>query len=275
MATSPPLAAAPAAGLDPITYQVVRHRLWAIADEMALSLIRTAGNPSIVEARDFMIGLYTAEGDVALAGWGINRHVPCVGRACKVILDRFPRETIHQGDVFLLNDPYLAAIHQPDVYVVSPVHFDGALIGWTANFTHLPDIGGIDPGSSPRAREVTQEGLRVPGLKIVDRGEVRQDVWDTLLNMTREPEMNALQLRAQLAANNTGRAKLGALLRKVGPERYQAIVAQMIAESEQALRYRLRQLPDGIWRTREYFDTPERVYTIELAMTKQGDTLHF
>ncbi|HEY7060178.1 MAG TPA: hydantoinase B/oxoprolinase family protein [Chloroflexota bacterium] len=273
MATSPPVDAAQAA--DPITYQVVRHRLWAIGDEMALSLIRTAGNPSIVEARDFMIGLYTADGDVALAGWGINRHVPCVGRACKVILERFPRESIHEGDVFLLNDPYLAAIHQPDVYVIAPVHFEGELVGWTANFTHLPDIGGIDPGSSPRAREVTQEGLRVPGLKIVDRGEVRQDVWDTLLNMTREPEMNALQLKAQLAANNTGRAKLGALLRKVGPARYQTIVAQMIAESEQSLRYRLRQLPDGIWRAREYFDSADSVYTIQLAMTKQGDTLHF
>src|SRR5688500_8642697 len=93
-------AAATARRIDPITYQVVRHRLWAVADEMALALVRTAGNPSIVEARDFMVGLYTAEGEIAMCGWGINRHVPCMGQACRVILERFPADEINEDDVF-------------------------------------------------------------------------------------------------------------------------------------------------------------------------------
>jgi N-methylhydantoinase B len=263
------------ARVDPITFEIVRHRLWTIADEMALTLIKTAGNPSITEAHDFMVGLFTAEGDIAIGGWGGNRHVSCTALACRGIMARFPPEDIHEDDIFLLNDPYIAAIHQPDVYVISPIHFDGELVGWTANFTHLADIGGMDPGSSPRATEVVQEGLRIPGLRIADRGVLRQDVWDMLMCMTREPEMNALQLKAQMAANNTGKEKLRALLAKVGVAQYRAIVAQMIAHSEQALRARLRALPDGTWRTREYFDTKDRLYTVQLAMTKEGDQLSF
>ena len=89
----------------------------------------------------------------------------------------------------------------------------------------------------------------------MDRGVLRQDVWDTLLNMTREPEMNALQLKAQIAANNTGKEKLGTLLGRIGVAAYREIVARMIAHSEQALRA----LPDGTWRTRQYLDTQERI----------------
>jgi N-methylhydantoinase B len=264
-----------AAGVDPITFEIVRHRLWTITDEMALTLIKTAGNPSITEAHDFMVALFTPDGEIALGGWGGNRHVSCTALACKGILARFPLDDIHEDDVFLLNDPYVAAIHQPDMYVISPIHFQGELVGWTGNFTHLADIGGIDPGSSPRATEVMQEGLRIPGLRIVDRGVLRQDVWDTLLHMTREPEMNALQLKAQMAANSTGKEKLRALLAKFGVEQYRTIMARMLAHSEQALRARLRQLPDGTWRTREYFDTKDRLFTVRLAMTKEGDQLSF
>jgi N-methylhydantoinase B len=253
----------------------VRHRLWAILDEMAMTLIRTSGNPSITDAHDFMVALFTPEGDIVLGGWGANRHVSCTAQAVKGILARFPEGSIQEDDVFLLNDPYVAAIHQQDVYLITPIHFDGALVGWTVNFTHLADVGGIDPGSSPRATEVIQEGLRIPGLKIADRGVLRQDVWDTLLTMTREPQMNALQLKAQVAANHTGQQKLRELLGRIGLPAYQTIVVRMMAHSEQALRARLRQLPDGTWHTREYLDTSERVYTVELAMTKRGDQLCF
>ncbi len=275
IAETPRLTTPAGRGVDPITFEIVRHRLWTINDEMALTLIKTAGNPSITEAHDFMVALFTPDGEIALGGWGGNRHVSCTALACKGILARFPPDDIHEDDVFLLNDPYVAAIHQPDVYVISPIHFEGELVGWTANFTHLADIGGIDPGSSPRATEVVQEGLRIPGLRIADRGVLRRDVWDTLLHMTREPEMNALQLKAQMAANNTGKEKVRTLLQKVGVAQYQAIVAQMIAGSEQALRARLRQLPDGVWRSREYFDTRDRLFTVQLAMTKEGDRLAF
>jgi N-methylhydantoinase B len=261
--------------VDPITFKMVRHRVWAILDEMAGTLVRTSGNPSITEAHDFMVALFTAEGEIALGGWGIVRHVSCTAQACRGILERFPAQEIEEDDVFLLNDPYVAAIHQPDVYILSPVHFEGKLVAWVGNFTHLADIGGIDPGSSPRATHVLQEGLRIPGLKIADRGVLREDVWETLLHMTREPEMNALQLKAQMAANHTGKQKLLALLNKIGFDQYRAIVGQMMDQTEQALRGRLRALPDGTWRTREYLDTPDRIYTVELAMTKRDDELHF
>jgi N-methylhydantoinase B len=275
IAETPDIAAASTERVDPITFEIVRHRLWSIADEMAMTLVRTAGDPSITESRDFMVAVFTPDGEIAIGGWGGNRHVSCTAQACKGILARFSPERVYEDDVFLLNDPYVAAIHPQDVYVISPVHFDGELVGWVANFTHISEIGGMDPGTSPRATDVRQEGLRMSGVKIVERGVLRDDVWDMLLNMTRAPDLNAMQLKAQMAANNTGKTKLRGLLARIGVGAYRSIVARMTAQSERALRARLRELPDGTWRTREYLDTKDQIYKIELAMTKDGDRLHF
>ena len=90
MAETPALPTAAGQGVDPITFEIVRHRLWTVTDEMALTLIKTAGNPSITEAHDFMVALFTANGEIALGGWGGNRHVSCTALACKGILARFP-----------------------------------------------------------------------------------------------------------------------------------------------------------------------------------------
>ena len=96
--------------VDPITFEIVRHRLWSIADEMAMVLIRTAGNPTITEAHDFMVAMFTPDGGVTLGGWGGNRHLSCTAQACKGILARFSKSDIHEDDVYLLNDPYVALL---------------------------------------------------------------------------------------------------------------------------------------------------------------------
>ena len=109
-------------------------------------------------------------------GW----HVACAGFAVKRIIERFENDGgINPDDIFLLNDPYVAAIHQSDVYMISPIHFKGKLMGWSATFVHVMDIGAMSPGgNSPGATEICHEGIRIPGIKLVERGELRKDFFD-------------------------------------------------------------------------------------------------
>ncbi len=121
-------------------------------------------------------------------------HVGCAGVAVRRIIDRFaPDNELFPDDMFLINDPYLAAIHQSDVYTVSPIHLENKLIGWSATFVHVADIGAHSPGgNSPEAREICHEGVRMGGIKLIERGKLRKDVFDLITNMTRQPVMSAL-----------------------------------------------------------------------------------
>lgn len=264
--------------VDPITFEIIRHKLWQITDEMGLTLKRVSGSPTTTEAHDFMVGLYRANGDILMAGAGATWHIVCASAACKSILRRFGEEGVGEEDIFLLNDPYVAAYHQSDVYIITPIHSQGRLVAWSANFTHVTDIGGIDPGGMcPRATEVFHEGLRIPGIKIAERGRFRWDIMEALLNMTRDPGMTSLDLRSEIAANNVAKTRIGELINKYGMEVVDAVAAGMIDNSESLLRQQLRELPDGAWYARSYMDTdaPDLFYRMELHLTKKGDKLVF
>src|SRR6185503_7146455 len=168
-----------------------------------------------------------------------------------------------------LNDSYTAALHPPDVYLISPIHYEGRLTGFAANFVHVTDIGAIDPGGfSPSARDNYQEGFQSKGLKIVEGGRIRRDVLDTFLNMVRDPGMTQLDLRSQLAANHVAKQRMKELYADYGVDVVEAL-------SEQLVRTRLGELPDGEWRVREYIDMPGANAKVELTATKEGDALTY
>src|SRR5262249_37085424 len=151
-----------------------------------------------------------ANGDILSAGESSGWHVAVASFAVKRILERFGGdEGIDPGDMFLLNDPYVAAIHQSDVYIISPVHFDGRIVAWSTTFVHVMDIGAMSPGGfSPNAKEVCQEGVRIPGIKLIERGKLRRDVFESFTNMTRQPAMVGLDLKCEIAANSVARARM-------------------------------------------------------------------
>src|SRR5262249_47563732 len=152
---------------------------------------------------------------------------------------------------------YTAALHPPDVYMISPIHFEGALRGFVANFVHVTDIGAVDPGGfSPNARDNYQEGFQTKGLKVVERGRLRRDVVDTFLNMVRDPGWTALDLKPQLAANHVAKQRLCALFEEYGVEVVESVAQELIRQSEQLVRERLAELPDGCWQAHEYVDLP-------------------
>ena len=261
--------------MDPITFEIIRHRLFRVVDEAVITLKHVSGSAITNEGHDLMVSLYRADGSLLMGGVGFLHHLTSAAQACKHVIKRFAGE-INEGDVFLLNDPYTAALHTSDVYLIAPIHHQGHLVAWSACFVHVYDIGALNPGGfSPDSPDIFTEGFSSPGLKLVDRGRFRTDLMDTILNMVRSPEMVALDLRSMIACNNVARERLLDLIGKYGAETVDEACKTLVEQSEKLLRARLRELPNGRWQSRQYLDVKGETYKVMLTMTKEDDTLHF
>ncbi len=261
--------------MDPITFSIIRHRLFRVVDEAVITLKHVSGSAITNEGHDLMVSLYRADGGLLMGGVGFLHHLTSAAEACKAIIRRFKGQ-INEGDIFLLNDPYTAALHTSDIYLVCPIHYQGRLVAWSACFVHVYDIGAMNPGGfSPDSPDIYTEGWSSPGIKLVDRGELRQDVMDTMLNMVRSPEMVALDMRSMIACNNVARDRMLALIGKYGYETVDEACRTLIEQSEQLLRARLEELPDGSWQSRQYMDVKGESAKVCLTMTKKVDSLVF
>jgi N-methylhydantoinase B len=261
--------------MDPITFSIIRHRLFRVVEEAVITLKHVSGSAITNEGHDLMVSLYRADGSLLMGGVGFLHHLTSAAEACKAIIRRFEGQ-INEGDVYLLNDPYTAALHTSDIYLISPIHHDGKLVAWSACFVHVYDIGAMNPGGfAPQASDIFSEGFSSPGLKLIDRGELRQDIWDTILNMMRGPEMVALDLRSMIACNNVAKDRMLALIGKYGADTVDEACRTLIGQSETLLRDRLRELPNGRWQSRQYLDVKGEVAKVVLTMTKQEDRLTF
>jgi N-methylhydantoinase B len=261
--------------MDPVTFSIIRHRLFRVVEEAVITLKHVSGSAITNEGHDLMVSLYQADGSLLMGGVGFLHHLTSAAEACKAIIRKFEGR-IGEGDLFLLNDPYTAALHTSDIYLVSPIHHGGKLVAWSACFVHVSDIGAMNPGGfAPDAQDIFTEGFSSPGIKLVERGELRQDVWDTILNMVRSPEMVALDLRSMIACNNVARERMLALIDKYGAPTVDVACKMLIDQSEMRLRERLRELPDGQWQSRQYLEVKGEIYKVLLTMTKNGDTLTF
>jgi N-methylhydantoinase B len=264
-------------GIDPVTFQIIRHRLTRVTDEAVKALKRVSGAPNTNEGHDLMVALYTAEGDLLTGGVGFLHHYLGASEATKHIIEQYG-DDIEPGDMFVLNDPYTAALHPPDVYIISPVFYEGELRAFSASFVHVADIGASDPGGfAPSSTSVFQEGFQTPGMKLIEGGEVRQDVFDTILNMSRDPGMVELDLRSEIAANNVAKDRMQGLMEEYSPELVDRVGRELIDQSRSRFKRRLGELPDGEWQARQYVDSaPEdRNYTVLATLRKEGESLTF
>ena len=263
--------------VDPITFEIIRHKLHMVLDEAIAALENVSGSPITTEGHDMMVSLYTSDGDLMLGGVGFLHHITSAAQSVKHLIKEFEADPgIGQDDAYFLNDPYVAALHPPDVYIISPLFEVGERVGFVANFVHVTDIGAVDPGGfSPNAQSAFQEGFQTRGLKIVEGGKVRRDVVDTFLNMVRDPGMVQLDLKSQLAANHVAKQRMHALYSEYGGAAVNEVARRLIRQSEDLLRERIASLPDGTWRVREHVDAGGHLCTVELAVTVEGDTLTF
>ncbi|MCL4744527.1 MAG: hydantoinase B/oxoprolinase family protein [Burkholderiaceae bacterium] len=261
--------------MDPITFSIIRHRLFRVVEEAVITLKHVSGTAITNEGHDLMVSLYRADGSLLMGGVGFLHHLTSAAEACKAVIRRF-EGSIEEGDMFLLNDPYTAALHTSDVYVICPIHHEGRLIAWSACFVHVFDIGAMNPGGfAPDAVDIFSEGFSSPGIKLMSRGVLRDDVWATLLNMVRGPEMVALDLRSLIACNNVARERMLGIVEKYGYETLDGTCSELIVQSEARLRQRLLELPDGQWQTRQYLTAKGEQYRVVLTMSKKADSLTF
>lgn len=251
MASAAPLSAE-APDLDPISFEVIKHRLWQINDEQALAIKTISSSPIVVEGNDFNVGLFTADGQLTTAGIGSLVHVGTMGKSIRSIMEL--ASDIEEGDVFLLNDPFLGALHQSDVVIASPLFHEGEILLWVANVLHHPDVGGIDEGSfCISARTLYQDPPRY-FLKIVSRGRPVAEAEHTFVTNSRLPHLVALDLRAQIGAIHVAKTRLAALVAERGAGTVRSVMHRSIAVAEAQIREKLARLPEGEWRGEAYMD---------------------
>ena len=263
--------------VDPVTFEIIRHKLEATNAEQGLALKEVSVSPIVAEAGDFNNALFTPDGRLASMGPQVVFHSGAMPIILRNIREDFPDEEIADGDMFIVNDPYRGAVHHPDVTLMAPIFFDGQLVSWAGVTAHQVDMGGMTVGSvSVRAREKQQEGLMMPPIKLIDRGKLRRDVWRLILNMTRQPQMIALDLRGFIASNVVARERLGELMKRYSVDTVLTVMNESIRYSERRMRERVRALPDGEVRTRGFLDhdgTNNHVYRTDVRIIKDGERL--
>lgn len=266
--------------LDPVQYEIFRHRLFNILEEGRIAVGMVSGSPVVVEGGETMCSFYDANGVPILTAAGVLLHcIGAMGFVRKAIEWYEDDPGILEGDQFFFNDPYIGGLHLPDQIIIKPIFFEGVRIAWTGTFMHTAETGGIEPGGMPaKATEIFQEGIRILGLKIVERGKFRPDVFKTIVQQTRDPHLVGLDTKAKIAANNVCAKSYLNIVQKYGIEFVQRASRRIIEDSEKMAREKLSSLPDGVWRSREYGDhtgSMERPYKIACTMTKKGDEITF
>jgi N-methylhydantoinase B len=262
--------------IDSVTLEILRNQLESVAEEMGQVLIRSAYSPNIKERQDCSTALFDADGRLVAQAEHIPVHLGAMPAAVDAVRDRDPKP----GEAYVVNDPFDGGTHLPDVTIVAPLSpdavADGKILGYAVTRAHHADVGGSTPGSMPAgATEIFQEGLRIPGVRLVRDGEVDADVLDLLLANVRNPEERRADLRAQLAATDRGEARLGDLVGEHGEALVRAAFDAVIDYSRERVRAELRAFPDGTYRASDAMEgdgVTDDAVPIEVAVTVDGGT---
>ncbi|EIZ79193.1 5-oxoprolinase [Novosphingobium sp. Rr 2-17] len=241
--------------VDPILLEVFKNGFEAVADEMALILMRTAHSPIVRDAMDFSTALCDAQGENLAQGLTTPMHLGSFRDAMRHLMEEYAGD-IHDGDVFIGNDPYLASgQHLPDIYVVKPIFHDAQIEGWAATIAHHVDVGGLVPGSnSLSAVEIHQEGLRLPFLKLRRAGVPDPVLPRVIAANVRTPDLVLGDIEAQLAAAMAGSRGLTAMIERYGAKTVRAYGVALHDYAERLARAAFRELPDGVYTFEDHID---------------------
>jgi N-methylhydantoinase B len=264
--------------LTPVTLEVVRHAIYAIAEEMSLIIMRSARSPLLKEAGDLSSALTDARGRLIAQGRDIPIHLGVMAFTVKEFLRRVPRRELRDGDVWYLNLPEVGGNHLPDVKAIRPVFAGGRLAAFAINLAHWADIGGAVPGSYvPWADEAIQEGLRIAPIKVFDRkGPTR--ALDFIMANLRGREEREGDCRAMYSAVEVGARRLGELFGRYGAPTVLGCFDRYRAESEAAMRAAIRGIPDGVYEGEDWVDDDgheDRPVPVRVAVTVRGDRATF
>lgn len=253
---------------DPITLEILQSSLQAISDEMFGAMRKTAMSAIIYEVLDMGTGITDGDGNLASSGAGIPAFIGVLDKAVRCILELHPAEGIHSGDVFITNDPFYGGVtHLNDAVLAMPVFAGDDIVAWTANIAHWSDVGGLVPGSmSNDAREIFQEGLRLPAVKLIDAGTPVRSVLEIMKVNSRMPDFLEGDMWAGVAAVRLGERRIGELVDRYGKETFLAATAHFMEYGERVSRSALRELPKGRFTLEEEQDSGV-VYRVTVEIT--------
>jgi N-methylhydantoinase B len=266
---------------DPAIFEIVKNRLYKIAEEMRVVLAKTAYSPLLKSAGDYSCGIFDARGAMVAQGPDLPIHLGSMPDAVRAIVAVFAAD-VHEGDVFIHNDPYFGGSHLPDINVVRPAFHDGQLLGYACLRAHWPDVGSATPGSYGAVTEIFGEGIRLPPVRLISRGVLDADLEKVILANVRTPEERKGDLGAQLAATLRATERLQALARRYGSGAVVGYMAQVMDYSERLMRAALVDLPDGAGAFEDFCDGDgiaddalgkDAPFRIRLSVKKSGDRL--
>ncbi len=259
--------------MDPVTLQVMANALRAVAEEMEAALIRSAFSPNIKERRDCSTAIFDGQGRMVVQSASIPVHLGAMPEAVEAARARGAAP----GDVWLVNDPYRGGTHLPDLTMISAIALDGEVAAYAVTRAHHADVGGMAPGSMPAgSRELLQEGLVIPPVRLVAGGALARDVLDIVLANTRTPGEREGDVRAQLAAHRLAERRLAEVAARHGAGRVREAFAALLEYAERRTRAAIAEMPDGRYEAAEALEgdgVDDGDLWIRVAVTIAGDRM--
>ncbi len=266
---------------DPVTFEVVRGGLYAICEEMKSVMTRAAFSPLLSLSADLSCALLDAQGEVVAQGNDIPVHLGAMPFSARGILEKIPATEWQPGDAVLSNDPYSGGSHLPDMTLLTGIFNDDGLIGFSASRVHWPDIGGSSPGSSAVTDEIVKEGLRIPPVMIVRKGEVDRDLASILFANVRVPDDRLGDFKAQIACNTRGALRVRELSARYGGNILREIFAETQTYSQSLVEEMLAGIPDGRYSATQHLDgdgyvedTGNGPLGVTVTIEKTGEAIH-
>jgi len=265
--------------IDPITLEVLRHRLDAIANNMETTLIRCAYSSIVKEAGDCSVAIFDVEGNTIAQGLALPIHLGSMPPAVKTMLAKYPAQTLREGDVIIMNDPYAGGQHNPDVLILVPVVYKGETVALAVSLAHQQDVGGRTPGSNPTdAADVFEEGLCIPPLKLMQDGVFSEAIEAFIQANVRRPDLLFGDLSAQIACGKGAASELNALFDKYGRELLLEAMSVLLDHAEAHTRSLIEKIPDGSYSFTDWLDNDgldlDRRINITATVTISGSNIH-
>ena len=262
---------------DPIEFELFKNAIFAIGDEMAVTICRTTYSGVLRDNMDFSTALADANGKMVAQGLTLPGHLGSIPAALAVVVERFAGD-IHPGDMFILNDPFDGGMHLPDIFIFQPLFHEGKRVAFAATISHHSDVGGRVPGSNASdSTEIYQEGLRIPPLKLFDQGKRNETMWSLIEKNVRIPVQVLGDLRAQLAACHIAETQFAELLERYGANKVALYMEEVIDYAERLTRAAIAELPDGQWSFEDWIDDDgidlDRPIRLFVTLTKSGDEI--
>ena len=262
---------------DPIAFELFKNAIFSIADEMALTICRTTYSGVLRDNMDFSTAFADANGRLVAQGLTLPGHLGSIPTALATIVERFG-DDIAPEDVFCMNDPFDGGMHLPDIFVFKPLFVDGERIAFAATICHHTDVGGRVAGSNASdSTEIYAEGLRIPPLKMFDRGQRNETLFSLIEKNVRVPVKVFGDLRAQLAACHIAERQFMELIERFGKETVEIYMAEVMDYAERLTRAAVSELPDGVFTFEDWIDDDgielDKPIRLFVTMTKKGDSM--